>query len=193
MDIKGFFDNINHDTMVKLLEKRIDDKRFLKLIKAMLKAGYLEDWKFHVTYSGTPQGGIVSPILANVYLHELDEFVDELRQRLNRGRKRRDNPEYRHYSHKIHNLRKEYERLKESANPEDLKVLKKQILEYDSIRKQLPAGDPWDRSYRKVFYCRYADDFVIGIIGSKEDARKVMIEVGDFLQTNLKLQISERK
>ena len=72
VDIKGFYDNINHTKLIALLEKKIDDKRFIGLIKAMLKAGYMEDWTFHKTHSGAPQGGIVSPILANAYLHELD-------------------------------------------------------------------------------------------------------------------------
>jgi len=75
MDIKGYFDNINHEVLVDVLAKRIDDKRFLGLIRSMLKAGYMEDWKFHDTFSGTPQGGVVSPVLANIYLHELDEYV----------------------------------------------------------------------------------------------------------------------
>ena len=77
MDIQGFFDNIDHEIMIRLLEKRIDDKRFIKLINAMLKAGYMDDWKYHGTYSGTPQGGIISPpSQANIYLHELDEFME---------------------------------------------------------------------------------------------------------------------
>ncbi len=69
IDIEGFFDNIDHTIMIKLLEQKIDDWRFIKIIRHMLKAGYMEDWRYQQTYSGTPQGGIVSPILANIYLH----------------------------------------------------------------------------------------------------------------------------
>src|SRR5437879_2416047 len=61
VDITGFFDNIDHNLMVKFLEKRIDDKRFIRLLEQMLKAGYIEDWKFFGTYTGTPQGGVLTP------------------------------------------------------------------------------------------------------------------------------------
>jgi RNA-directed DNA polymerase len=72
VDVRGFFDNIDHDVLLTLLKKRIDDDRFIGLIEGMLKAGYMEDWVLGRTYSGTPQGGVVSPLLANIYLHELD-------------------------------------------------------------------------------------------------------------------------
>jgi group II intron reverse transcriptase/maturase len=75
-DIKGYFDNINHEILMKVLKKQIDDKRFLKLIREMLKCGYMEDWEYHKTYSGSPQGGVISPILSNIYLHELDKFIE---------------------------------------------------------------------------------------------------------------------
>ncbi|MDR0229911.1 MAG: group II intron reverse transcriptase/maturase, partial [Flavobacteriaceae bacterium] len=74
-DIKGFFDNISHDILISILKERISDDRFIRLIRKFLKAGYIEDWKFHKTYSGTPQGGIVSPILANIYLDRLDKYM----------------------------------------------------------------------------------------------------------------------
>lgn len=73
-DIKGFFDNIDHNIMVEILAERIHDQKFLRLIRKFLRAGYLEDWTFHNTYSGTPQGGIISPILANIYLDKLDWY-----------------------------------------------------------------------------------------------------------------------
>lgn len=78
-DIKGCFDNIDHDVLVGLIHNKIKDARLMKLIYKFLKAGYLEDWKYHKTYSGTPQGGIISPLLANIYLHELDKFVMKLK------------------------------------------------------------------------------------------------------------------
>ena len=91
-DIKGFFDNMNHDIMIRLLEKKIDDNRFIKIIKGMLKAGYLDDWTYHDTYSGTPQGGIISPILSNIYLHELDCYVERLIGEFSKGKKRPTKP-----------------------------------------------------------------------------------------------------
>jgi RNA-directed DNA polymerase len=86
-DIEGYFDNIDHNLLMGLLEKKIDDIKFLSVIRKMLKAGYVEDWKFHDTYSGTPQGGISSPILANIYLHELDCYVETLISDLTRGKR----------------------------------------------------------------------------------------------------------
>jgi RNA-directed DNA polymerase len=75
MDIRSYFDTINHQLLMGLLRKKIEDTRFLRLIQAMLDAGYLEDWTYHATYSGVPQGSICAPILANIYLHELDLFM----------------------------------------------------------------------------------------------------------------------
>jgi group II intron reverse transcriptase/maturase len=112
VDIEGFFDNIDHGKLLDILRKRIDDERFVGLIVGMLKVGYVEDWKYHGTYSGTPQGGVVSPILANIYLHELDEFVAGLKQAFDAGKLRRWNPEYQHHSHKIHHYRKKIDAIK---------------------------------------------------------------------------------
>lgn len=94
MDIKGFFDNVNHHVMMRLLERRIDDHKFLKLVRAMLKAGYMEDWQYHATYSGTPQGGIISPLLSNIYLHELDHYVEQVQADFSKGKSRRKNRVY---------------------------------------------------------------------------------------------------
>ena len=85
VDVRGFFDNIDHDILLKLIARRIDDPRFVGLIEQMLKAGCLDDWVFERTYSGTPQGGVVSPILANIYLHELDMFMAEMKAGFDRG------------------------------------------------------------------------------------------------------------
>lgn len=93
-DIKGYFDNINHQKMVEIVEKRVDDAKFISIIKRMLTAGFMEEWVFHKTYSGTPQGGIISPILANIYLNELDTYVKNLESEVNCGKTRRTNPEY---------------------------------------------------------------------------------------------------
>lgn len=75
-DIKGCFDNINHNILLNILNERIDNNNFIELINKFLKAGYLENWKYNNTYSGTPQGGIISPILANIYLDKLDKFIE---------------------------------------------------------------------------------------------------------------------
>lgn len=78
VDIKGCFDNINHSILISFVNQKIKDAKFIKLIYKFLKAGYMENWQYNNTYSGTPQGGIISPLLANIYLHELDKFVMKL-------------------------------------------------------------------------------------------------------------------
>jgi len=193
MDIQGFFDNIDHGIMIGLLEKRIDDKRFIGLIQAALKAGYVDNWKYHGTYSGTPQGGIISPILANIYLHELDEFMEDRIARFRKGKRRQDNPEYKHYAYEIVKLRKEYDRCQESGNEGYLTVIRDEIRRYDRIRKGLRAFNSHDPNYRRLTYCRYADDFMIGVIGSKEDSQSIMDEVRNFIRNELKLSIAEEK
>ena len=193
MDIQGFFDNIDHEIMIRLLEKRIDDKRFIGLIKAMMKAGYVDDWKYHCTYSGTPQGGIISPILANIYLHELDEFMENMIVNFNEGKSRQRNSEYRHYEHKISNLRKEFDEIRGEGNEDRLKEIRDEIRNYDRIRKKLPAFNGHDQNFKRLTYCRYADDFVIGVIASKEDSINIMDKVRHFIHMELKLTVAEDK
>lgn len=89
------FDNIDHNVMVGILKERIEDDRFIRLVRKFLNAGYLENWVFHRNYSGTPQGGIISPILANIYLDKLDKYMEEYIKKFDNGKKRRRNPEHR--------------------------------------------------------------------------------------------------
>ena len=98
-DIHGFFDNLDHSTMLRILNKRIQDKRFLHLIEQFLRAGYVEDWQYHQTYSGTPQGGNLSPILSNIYLNELDVAMEQQIRAFNRGKTRRYTSEYMQIKH----------------------------------------------------------------------------------------------
>ena len=105
-DIKGCFDNINHDVLIGILNKKIKDARLIQLIQQFLKAGYLEDWIYHRTYSGTPQGGIISPILANIYLHELDKFVENLKEEFDKPSKEKYTPEYRKAKYQTEKARK---------------------------------------------------------------------------------------
>src|SRR5215831_7031866 len=94
-DIKGCFDNVDHQILLEILARDIHDNRFLRLVKHLLEAGYMEDWHYHTTYSGTPQGGVLSPLLANVYMNELDQYVNQtLLPKWTKGTLRRSNPEY---------------------------------------------------------------------------------------------------
>ena len=195
VDIVGFFDNIDHDILLDLLRKRIGDEKFIDLIRRMLKAGFVEDWKHNPTYSGTPQGGVVSPILANIYLHELDEFMATVRAGFDKGKQRAAPPEYWRLTGRIQHRWRRIRRLKAEGQGDD-SAIDADLRDIETARAQrnaLPARDPFDPNYRRLRYCRYADDFLIGIIGSKQDARDVMAKVREFLTTRLKLRMSEEK
>ncbi len=185
-DIKGFFDNMNHDIMIELLEKKIDDYRFIKLIKDFMKAGYLEDWQFHKTYSGTPQGGIISPILSNIYLHELDVYIEKLTLEYNRGKRRPPNPEYQRLAGKIYRLRKKYDKEKSESILHTIKELTREM-------QKLPCGNMHTDDFRRLRHCRYADDFICSVIGSRKDAKSIMRNINDFLNHNLNLDTSPEK
>jgi RNA-directed DNA polymerase len=196
IDIKGYFNNINHEILMELLKKKIEDNQFLALIRDMLKAGYVEDWQFHKTFSGTPQGGIVSPILANIYLHELDEFMEKKRQEFNEGKMRKRGKEWDQVRRRLILKRAQFKALQEGNDPEKLAMqaeIVQDIRELSKQQKSLPASNPLDPDYRRLFYVRYADDFLIGIIGNKQEATQVFNEVQNFLNTTLKLEISEEK
>lgn len=194
MDIRDYFNTINHTVLMGLLKKKIADARFLRLIQAMLDAGYLEDWTYHATYSGVPQGSIVSPILANVYLHELDNFMRSMKSQFDIGKKRKKSASYARCCGTIERLRRKGDSLKGKEGQEQaFQAIRQEIRRVDQQRKRLPCGDPFDSGYKRLYYCRYADDFVIGLIGSYADAERVQQEVRRFIQDHLKLSIAEEK
>lgn len=195
VDVVGFFDNIDHDILMRLLQQRIADKRFLALISGMLKAGYMEDWVYHRTLSGTPQGGVVSPILANIYLHELDEFMQAKVVSFDKGKKRSPSLEGRRIMNRLTRLRKRVDQLRAEGLGEtpEITSLLDEIGRLKAERMTVPASDAFDPNYKRLRYCRYADDFLIGVIGSKAEARQIMMEVRHFLADHLKLAVSDEK
>lgn len=194
MDLQSYFDTIPHDVLIKLLEKKIEDKRFIRLIKAMLDAGSLEDWTYHTTCSGVPQGSIVSPILANVVLHELDLSMKELKAQFDKGKRRKGNTISISHSNTIRRLRRTYDNLKgKEENKKKLQDIKRSIQQVKQQRKKFPRCDPFDPDYKRLYYCRYADDFAVGIIGSKADAEAVKQAIKSSVEPTLKLTVSEEK
>jgi RNA-directed DNA polymerase len=194
VDVRGFFDNIDHEIMLRLITKRIDDPKFVGLIGDMLRAGWMEDWKFERTYSGTPQGGIVSPLLANIYLHELDEYMEKMRAGFDHGDKRRANLSYTAYSRRTAVLRKEIDVLRAgNAEKAEIRVRQMRIKAIERERRLIPSVDPMDSGFRRLRYCRYADDFLVGVIGSKADAREIMHNIQHFLDVELHLAVSPEK
>ena len=185
-DIKGCFDNINHSVLVEIINQKIKDARFLKLIRSFLKAGYMEDWKYHETYSGCPQGGIISPILANIYLNELDRHVMKIKKEFDVATKARYTPEYT----KLVGLRQRlHNKIKNSNGIEREKLIE----EYKTATAQmlkLPAKQCDDK---KIKYVRYADDFLIAVNGNRQDCEKIKQELTEFISTTLKMELSQEK
>ncbi|HGA1258467.1 TPA: reverse transcriptase domain-containing protein [Streptococcus suis] len=179
-DISSYFDTIDHDVLITMLSRQIQDGRFIRLIKNMLEAGCLDDWKFHKTISGTPQGGVISPLLANIYLHQFDKWVgEELIPQYTRGKKQKANSAYNRLSRRI----------KCYQDKGDYKKAHQLIVE----RRNLPSVDTYDTSYRRLRYVRYADDFILGFTGSKAEAKAINKQIGDFLNTKLSLELSQEK
>ncbi len=189
-DIKGFFDNINHDVLIRVLCERIADERFIRLIRKFLNAGYVEDWIYHNTYSGTPQGGIVSPILANIYLDKLDKYVKEYIQNFDKGKKRRPSNERIQFEKEQMRTVRELKSVKDEAERMAIIARLKAI---EKERIAFPSSDEMDESYRRLKYIRYADDFILGVIGSKEDAKLIKEDIKNFLADKLALELSEEK
>lgn len=179
-DIRGCFDNIDHEVLMAILARDIQDGRLLNLLRMGLKAGYLENWQYNRTYSGTPQGGILSPLLANIYLHELDAYIEDmLIPQYTRGKKRADNREYGNLAYAI----------KCARNTGD----QKRVQELELQRRKLPSQDVHDPNFRRLKYIRYADDFILSFIGTKSEAEEIKAAISAFLKEKLHLEMSASK
>jgi group II intron reverse transcriptase/maturase len=179
-DISDCFGSLSHEILLRILAEKIHDQRFLRLIRNMLKAGYLEDWEYRETLSGCPQGGVVSPILSNIYLHKLDEFVEqELIPQYTKGSRRRANPEYKRMHRQMASARARGDR----AAARDL----------GKRLREIPYGDPMDPGYRRLNYMRYADDHILGFIGPKAEAGQIKARLAQFLRETLGLELNQQK
>ena len=179
-DISDCFGSLSHEIMLRILSEKIHDNRFLRLIRNMLKAGYLEDWRYHQTLSGCPQGGVVSPVLSNIYLHRLDEYVETvLIPQYTRGTVRKRNPEYSRVKNRLAYARKRGYRAK-------ARELRQQL-------RRLPVGNPHDPDYRRLRYSRYADDHLLGFIGPKAEAEAIKDQLAAFLRDELALELNADK
>ena len=179
-DISDCFGSLDHEILLGILAEKIHDNRFLRLIRNMLKAGYLEDWEYRDTLSGCPQGGTVSPILSNIYLDKLDKFVErELIPQYTRGARRKPNPEYARIASRLRRTRQRGDR----AAARDLE---KQL-------RTLPCDDPMDPGYRRLKYARYADDHILGFIGPKAEAEEIKGKLAAFLRETLGLELNDAK
>lgn len=189
-DIKGFFDNIDHEILIAILRERISDERFLRLIRKFLKAGYMEDWTYNKTFSGTPQGGIISPILANIYLDKFDKYMKQYAQEFDKGVKRRTNPEYNVYRNRMTAIQR---KLKVAQGDTERQSLLRKLKATRAIMVTIPYGMSMDEKYRRLKYVRYADDFLIGVIGTKAECVNIKEDITKFMKEILHLEMSQEK
>ncbi len=179
-DVSDCFGSLDHNIMLSTLAGNIHDGRFLRLLRNMLQAGYLEDWVWHATLSGAPQGGVASPILSNIYLDRLDSYVENvLIPEYTRGTGRAPNPDYQE-------VEKQLMRARRRGDRPAVRALRKQ-------RRCLPSKDPNDPGFRRLRYVRYCDDHLLGFTGPKAEAEEIKIRLAAFLREELKLELSQEK
>jgi group II intron reverse transcriptase/maturase len=179
-DIADCFGSLDHEVMISILSEKIHDNRFLRLVRNMLTAGYLEDWTWGATLSGAPQGGVASPVLSSIYLHKLDQFVETvLIPEYTRGDRRARNPAYL-------NLQNQLAKARRRGDRDQARTLRRQMA-------SLPSADPDDPEYRRLRYCRYADDHLLGFAGPKAEAEQIKQRLAEFLHDDLKLELSHAK
>ena len=179
-DIEKCFDTLDHSVMMSILKEKLHDNRFLRLLQNLLDAGYLEEWTYHETVSGCPQGGVISPILSNIYLDKLDKFAAE--QLL---------PAYNHKERRARNY--QYDRLLHAASQSRKQGDYEAAKQFRRQAQQLPSWDPNDPEYKRLHYVRYADDALFGYVGTKAEAEEIKQKLGEFLRDHLKLKLSEEK
>lgn len=179
-DISKCFERLDHSVLLAILREHIHDERFIHLIETLLQAGYLEDWHWNATHSGVPQGSIIGPCLSNLYLNKLDQFVETvLIPEHTTGTKRKIEPVYDSLIHRAAYLRR-------TGRKAEARVVRKQA-------QQRPSVMLTDPTYRRLRYCRYADDFLLGFVGTKTEAELIKYRLRTFLQEELKLELSEAK
>ena len=186
-DIKGCFDNIDHPTLIGVLNRKIKDARFLNLIRMFLKAGYMEDWNFHETYSGCPQGGIISPILANIYLNELDRYITQLKKEFDHGY----NP--RNFTEEYNTIRHKRDALHEKIKKAEGTMREQLIAQHKQLTKQLFRTPAKACTDKRLKYVRYADDFLIAVNGTREECEEIKAKLTDFVRDTLKMELSQEK
>lgn len=167
-DISKCFDKIPYEIIMKLIERKVKCSKTLHLIIKTLKAGYIdpETNKLVVPDQGTPQGSVLSPLLSNIVLHELDEYMTKLENEFHLGKSRARNREYDKIQARIQRLTTKKEG--------DYRAEVRQLIK---ARRRLKSSDPMDPNFKRLMYLRYADDFVVLVVGSREDALRIRTQV----------------
>ena len=191
-DIQACFDSFDHHVLIEILHRRIKDEAFIGLMWKFLKAGYMEQWKYHKTYTGTPQGSGISPILANIYLNELDKYMEEYKQEFSKPT-RTVNPAHRNMASKIFYYKAKNDKVWNTLGTEEQKKRARILRQMRAEQRNLPTHPLRETSYKALQYVRYADDFLIGVVGSREDAERLKQDLAVFLKEKLGLTLSAEK
>lgn len=193
-DIHACFDSFDHHITINLLKKRIEDEAFIQLIWKFLKAGYMEQWTFERTYSGVPQGSGVSPVLCNIYLNELDKYMEKYAAEFNtKAKKKKLSTAYRTKIDRVYRYKSKGKKLWDNLSREEKKI---RIKKLKQLKREVYKTTPTvvkDEEFKRIQYTRYADDFLIGVIGNKADAEKVKLKVKEFIEKELNLEMSDAK
>jgi len=184
-DISKCFDTIPHDRIYDVLSATITCDKTLQLIRKSLKIGYIDsETKEHVkTGVGTPQGSVLSPLLSNIVLNELDEYMNQFKVKFEKGKKRAKNKQYDALTSKIQNLAVGWKTL--PGSPE--------IKKYARLRRTLPSMMYNDPNFKRMMYLRYADDFIVLVAGSSDDAHLIRNRIKDVLNKKCGLQLNVDK
>jgi group II intron reverse transcriptase/maturase len=188
IDIAECFERVDHRRLLDILREKMADDRFINLIRKFLSAGYLENWVYHRTYSGTPQGSVISPILTNVYLSKLDVKLETLCEQYSRGKRRKQN------SKRIALMKARKDVLEQGeTDPSCRMSLQSDLRVWNQRILQTPVFDYDDPAYTRVKFLRYADDIAVGVIGPKALVEHIQEEIATFLREELKLELNREK
>lgn len=190
-DIKGMFNNVNHDVLINILRRKIKDEKFLRLIRKFLRAGYMEiNMPLVKPLTGTPQGSTLSPILANIYLHELDLYM--MRKWITTHRSRRNTIKNKAYTKLSSVIRRLQRNIGSTELKEEKVELIRQLKLVKKERLKLPYSQEESKAIR-IKYVRYADDFIVGVSGPRKIATNIKEEIRAFVADKLSLELSEKK
>jgi len=194
-DIQACFDSFDHHVVIELLRRRIEDEPFIQLVWKFLKAGYMEQWEHHPSYDGVAQGSGCSPILANIYLSELDDYMAGYKEDFDVGSaaQRQRNPAYQKADGKAACFKKQGAGVWDTLDKSERQARAQHLKTLQAETRGIYSKVVHDRTYKSVQYVRYADDFLIGVNGSRADALQVKADVRQFLAERLKLTLSEEK
>ena len=192
-DIKGAYNSVNHSTLLNRMSERIKDKKFLKVIKNLLKTGVMDKNQFTHSLGGTPQGGIVSPILFNIYMFNFDKymyntFIKPTQTQTPNPIKR--NTEYTNLGYKMKHHLKEWQASKKSNNPDESYL--KSFRDIQQTRFKIPVYEI-NTLPKKAIYVRYADDWVLMFTGTQKEAIKNKEKISDYLLNELKMILDPTK